>query len=248
MVGSCSNELVGYVGGTNLYAYVGGRTLVYFDPLGLYRVDTQMDAFIPHDWLMVDPQSWVKGDNRDVSPTPLGLGSQRQLQTATVEMEACLQNDPEIAQFSDINYSHMYTINYIGGTDRHIKKKGTFTGSIEFIRTGPCDVQIKKRMHGKLPWPFGIIPAPAIDWEVVFDLHVREMASGGVRVYGTLTGKRDGFPGYEGYVMSRLIHSHDPRKTGDFLLSLFPPMEYTINSSFSLIDPNATLECCECKE
>ena len=51
----------------------------------------------------------------------------------------------------------------------------------------------------------------------------------GARMTGSLTGKRDGFPGYEGYAMSRIIHSHDPRQTGYTLGSLFPTMEQASN-------------------
>jgi hypothetical protein len=196
---------------------------------------------------MIDPWSWVKGDSRGPSPTPLGLGSQRQLQTATVELEECVKEDPEISTFSGINISHLWTQAPGADRPRIINKMGTFRGSIKTTRTGPCDVRIEKRMHGTLPWIFAPL-APAIDWHIFYDLHITNRASGGVEITGTITGNHDGFPAYEFYVQNRLLHTHDPRRTGDSVFSLFPTMEYSVNRTFIVIDPSGKLKCCECKK
>ena len=69
-----------------------------------------------------------------------------------------------------------------------------------------------------------ILGAPKINYE--FTLKVTR--SGSVRI----TGKHDGFPAYEfwrklGGKTTKQVWLHDPRITGDTVLSLGLPMEYT---------------------
>ncbi|WP_100330545.1 DUF3238 domain-containing protein [Bacillus xiapuensis] len=77
--------------------------------------------------------------------------------------------------------------------------------------------------HSKNPF----IPyAPAIDYKFTIKL----TRSGHIRI----TGNHDGFPGYElwrkiGDQKPQLIWSHNPRKTGETMGSLYPPMEHPVN-------------------
>jgi hypothetical protein len=209
----------------------------------MFQANVQANAFIPYKWLMVDPQSWVKGDNREISGTPLGLAKSRALQRATVEMEECVQKDPEIDKFSGISPSHMYTISYLGGYDKYLEETGSMTASITITRTGKCDVRVDMVMHGKLPFIF--VPlAPAIDWHFSYDLHFLEVGGIGI-LHGTFSGTHDGFPAYESYVQNSLIYSHDPRKTGETPLSLFPPEEHSASAGFFFLGGKAS--CCDCK-
>jgi len=192
---------------------------------------------------MIDPQSWVQGDDREISRTPLGLAKSRALQRATVEMEECVQKDPKIDKFSGISPSHMYTISYLGGYDKYLEEMGTMTANITITRTGKCDVMVEMVMHGTIPFIFAPF-APAIDWHFTYDLHFREIFGIGV-LYGTFSGTHDGFPAYESYVQNSLIYMHDPRKTGETPLSLFPPEEHSANVPFAFIGGKAF--CCDCK-
>ncbi|MBJ6360746.1 DUF3238 domain-containing protein [Paenibacillus sp. GCM10012307] len=68
--------------------------------------------------------------------------------------------------------------------------------------------------------------APAIDW----DYTVTVGSDGKV----TVNGNHDGYPAHEIYKRINsgtpvAIYKHDPRETGDTILSLFPPMEKSVN-------------------
>jgi RHS repeat-associated protein len=238
-----TRDPIGYVDGLSLYR-------VYFhsqsaDPLGEYQVTVQTNAFIPYGLLMIDPWSDVEGDDRDVSFEPLGPESSRAFSRAVVEMEECIQKDPLVSSSSTISDSHMRTWN--GHEERRFTARGGFRAKVTAVRTGPCSVQVHMQMHAWLPFIF-VPMAPAIDWDLTYDLHFFEIEGHGVRVTGNLSGSHDGFPAYEGFVQGKRVYDHDPRLTGDWIASLFPPMEYSPNKSFMVVDSNGKASCCGCKE
>jgi RHS repeat-associated protein len=238
-----TRDPIGYVDGLSLYR-------VYFhsqsaDPLGEYQVTVQTNAFIPYGLLMIDPWSDVEGDDRDVSFEPLGPESSRAFSRAVVEMEECIQKDPLVSSSSTISDSHMRTWN--GHEERRFTARGGFRAKVTAVRTGPCSVQVHMQMHAWLPFIF-VPMAPAIDWDLTYDLHFFEIEGHGVRVTGNLSGSHDGFPAYEDFVQGKRVYDHDPRLTGDWIASLFPPMEYSPNKSFMVVDSNGKASCCGCKE
>jgi RHS repeat-associated protein len=238
-----TRDPIGYVDGLSLYR-------VYFhsqsaDPLGEYQVTVQTNAFIPYGLLMIDPWSDVEGDDRDVSFEPLGPESSRAFSRAVVEMEECIQKDPLVSSSSTISDSHMRTWN--GHEERRFTARGGFRAKVTAVRTGPCSVQVHMQMHAWLPFIF-VPMAPAIDWDLTYDLHFFEIEGHGVRVTGNLSGSHDGFPAYEGFVQGKRVYDHDPRLTGDWIASLVPPMEYSPNKSFMVVDSNGKASCCGCKE
>ena len=243
---SFTRDPIGFDVGANLYTYVYGHSLVATDPTGLYQANVQANAFIPYAWVTIGIDSWLKGDDREISQSPLGLAKSRALQRATVEMEKCIQDDPTVDKFSGISPSHLYTINYLGGNDKYIEQLGNMVASISIKRTGPCDVRVDMAMHGVVPFVFAPL-APAIDWHFRYELHFQEIVGSGTILYGNFTGTHDGFPAYESYVQSKLIYNHDPRKTWETPHSLFPPEDHSASASFIFVDPNGKAACCECK-
>ena len=101
--GMRTRDPIGYWGGANLYTYVNAHSLVATDPTGLYQANVQANAFIPYAWVTIGIDSWLKGDDREISQSPLGLAKSRALQRATVEMEKCIQDDPRVDKFSGIS-------------------------------------------------------------------------------------------------------------------------------------------------
>ena len=217
------------------------------DPHGLFQVSVQMDAFIPQQWVPVDPWSDLAGDGRGVSKTPLGPESSRAYTKVVLETEKCVQNDPLISETSTISDSHMRIFRISAGKYRYITKRGTFTSTVTATRTGKCSVRVNLKMHATVPWKaFLLPPSPAIDWDVTFNVSVAQVVENEIAVRSTLLGRHDGFPGYEAYVQQNLIYSHDPIAEGQTPLSLFPPMEIRASGNKLFYEPG-TLSCCDCK-
>jgi hypothetical protein len=91
------------------------------------------------------------------------------------------------------------------------------------------DLYLSVKCHCANP---AVLLAPAIDYE--FTLKVTR--TGSVRI----TGKHDGFPAYEFWRNiegknggPELVYTHNPLDTGDTILSLGPPMEYSIDRGLS---------------
>jgi len=240
-----SMDPMGSVDGPNLYRACFVPSGV--DPYGLYQVSVQVDAFIPYDWVMVDPWSDLAGDDRKVSSTPLGPEASRAFTKLILEGEKCVKDDPLISEFSTISDSTMRIINTTTGYYRHITKRGTFKATVTATRTGNCSFQVNLKMHAKVPWDkFLMPPAPAIDWDFTFDVHVFELVGVGMAIDYAIDGIHDGFPAYESYIQDELVYSHDPIAQNQWIFSLFPPMEFTASAVGRLWKPGKA-SCCECK-
>jgi len=49
-----------------------------------------------------------------------------------------------------------------------------------------------------------------------------------------IVGQRDGFPAHDVFINDAMVDNHDPRVTGEGLLSLPAPMEHDINQTGTL--------------
>lgn len=159
------------------------------------------------------------GDGRSESWS----GTHRTQQTITVDT-------------APTNYSVSVTPN-IGTTYKYITTKAT--GKVE-TQTGKAPTSdltySNKRVEGDILY-FDVacasanplqVGAPDVNYEFTI-----KVTRGGIM---RLTGKHDGFPGYELWRQNdggtaRLLWSHDPRDTGEGLGSLYPPMEHDVDEN-----------------
>lgn len=77
---------------------------------------------------------------------------------------------------------------------------------------------------------------------ITFDFNISLETKDG-KTSAVISGAHDGFPAYEilvtrrGWDKPQVIYSHDPRETGQTLLSLFPRMEFTVAGRVHTLPP-----------
>jgi RHS repeat-associated protein len=239
------------LGDTSGYVYVSNQPLVAIDPFGLMRLRVQADAFIPFAWVtFLWPVWFLKGDTRQFATSAPPPSASRVTTVVRVEMESCVSNrNPLVLATTIISPSTRRTL-YVEGPglptwvwDQTLI--GSYWHLISASRTGPCSVDLIIRTSASIPW--SLAPgAPAIDWDYKFSLHafeVHEEEGTYVVVSGKLGGSHDGFPAYEVFLSNSRVYSRSPDAT---IMSLFPPMEITVDRLLSTILGSERMECCEC--
>lgn len=187
------------------------------------KLELRLRSFIPHDRILFSSvgNSYVYflGDNRGSSWT----GTHRTQQAFTIDTSLS-------------NYGVKATKN-VGSTTKHgyVGDKLTSTETKTAPDTGlKFSTEIREDnlfITAECSVGNPVVPSPNIDYSVT----IQVKRNGSVTVYG----KHDGFPAYELWrkmstkTNPERIYLHDPRVTGDTILSLGPPMEKSFNASLA---------------
>ena len=185
-------------------------------------LELRLKTFIPmakvHYAETPSSQIYFGGDNRNASWD----GSYRTYQKFTIDTGP---TDYSVSYYEDTGTTYRYTYDLFGNLIGTSSGKAPLSDLSYTKRISGGNLYLDCRVSSSNPLVAG---APAIDYEFT----VRVNRTGGVQ----LTGKHDGFPAYEFWRKksggsAELIWSHDPRKTGEGLGSLLPPMEHDVNVS-----------------
>lgn len=237
--------LMSLTGHFNQYSYAANAPLIRWDPSGLYEVRIQVDAFIPPAWITLILGTFdLKGDNRDVSSTPRGPSASRVTTIVKVEMERCIR-DQDVLTFNHTILSHSTRRFLHTWPPLEQTLLGTYWSKVSASRTGDCDVEVDIATSATIPWLLAPA-APSIDWDLHFDLHVKEYTGQHyIIISGSLNGAHDGFPAYEAYVQDELEYYRRPSWT---ILALYPPLDVHVGAPILVRDIDKFAKCCECKD
>lgn len=186
-------------------------------PVSLY-----FDAFIPQDKIenpqaIISSSDFFKGDNRGFEYG----GSYRIRQTYLIDLLA--ENPKPIALSQDVGPTTGLDSN---GNVVARGQAGNEGLSVEVSREGE---KVESEVVATATNP--LVPfAPALDYEYDLSLELAQE-----NLLWTLTGDHDGFPAYSVYIGETLVYSHDPIKEGQSPLSLFPPKEFEVDESGTLM-------------
>jgi uncharacterized protein RhaS with RHS repeats len=218
---------VNYEDGPNLYQYARSNPLAHVDPMGTTAIRIDADAFIPMAWVDRPVLGGnLKGDDREISWMP---GERSRIATwIEVEVDGNIRQSPEIAHGATQSESTLteYLADPVGSEGAWVTEVAIGSGNytLRAERKTPCSVVVYVDQVGSVPKKFAL--APAIDY------HYRIwLTQDRDQVKYHLKGKHDGFPAYEVYLQSHLIHSYDPRKSNTGPMALFGSGDVQVDES-----------------
>lgn len=204
--------------------------------------EIQISSFIPSDHLL-DPiysDRAYGGDGRGFSKSSTSFRMRQKVTIVTFqEDDADGLKDGTAQNLIGVTRWYQISTSVTNGVLTAAAKADTVKGTplmvdFAFASTNGMQIAVTRLTNRKVRVDFSAsagnplqLGAPAIDW--AFTVTV-DSTNSSVPTY-TLTGSHDGFPGYDVYIGSQLIYGHDPTVTGDGVGSLFPPMEYSVNTN-----------------
>lgn len=200
------------------------------NPNPLHDIDNPFsDRIRPYDKMKFDYHEFST-DNRN---TPIKGGSARQW--SYVELDICAKQ-PLIKKTHGIGESHGFRYEWQNGklVEVEDRKTASDSGMSERIIKNGHDVIVHIKGAASLPH---VKPSPDIDYEYKITLH-----QDGNYVLYHIEGAHDGFPAYQIYIGSTLVHFHTPKvaegqnplspfNKGQSITSLFPPMEFDVEKT-----------------
>lgn len=187
----------------------------------MHTIKVWFNAFIPMAQVKGPPfHDCFRGDNRGFSNAIHASSRTHQ------EIEFNVTTFAKTIDWKDTRTSHEVDCK-TGAVERTKKapmSEMTNGGVVPDAPAHQINVDFQVSASNPLVWE-----APAIDADVVFhiDPFLRRC---------TLTGKHDGFPAYEAYVTAdggagHPVYTYDPRKAGEGIWALFPPMDKTVSGT-----------------
>jgi hypothetical protein len=183
---------------------------------GPNRIKVWFNTFIPDAQVPGPPGSeCFSGDNRGFSNAIHASSRTHQ------EIEFDVSTLTKTIDFKDTGTSH--EVNCTTGAVMSTGKAPTSGLTNGSVTRSSSEILVDFLVEAVNPLVRG---APAIDASVVFHVDPAVQTC-------RLTGQHDGFPAYEAYVTADggagvTVHTHDPRTSGDDIMSLFPPMDEAV--------------------
>lgn len=190
-------------------------------------VELRFAAFIPQAWIEYMRTTAViiqyNGNNREFT---YNTENQPEL-SKIVQHIVCDFGNKEIKHFKSTGSTTERTIDIKTGEVLRTANDHAGTDGLTMSSASITSTSATFKLKASVANPLNT-DAPAIDWEYT----VTVGSDGKVTVNGT----HDGFPAYEIYKRINsgtpvTIYQHDPRVTGDTILSLFPPMEKSVSKT-----------------
>jgi RHS repeat-associated protein len=201
---------------------VNARELEGLEPYVVTGRSFIPDKTVPNPYSSVSSTKSFKGDGRSFDPKATSYRTEQKVRV-------------------DFDNKKVTTLNNTASGSVGLDANGKEVARSAAAKAGPTPTYDKGAMENgnsttvnmQVEASNKLAPAPAINYDVSITITQQEDGS----VNYNMTGASDGFPAYEFYITdeatgnSTMIYGSDPNKTGDKPVSLFPPMEKTINTS-----------------